>query len=1015
MSRTSTFLIVLSATLLLTACGRTNAPPPPQNQDRIVALSLSPLVARELVLALGSTTGITIYGLSANGDKRDLTDTVDWQVSPPDRLRIEAGRIEALDTGTARVIVRYGELETAFDIRIENTPLKALHLEPATARLYPGQTVRFRLIGEFDDGRSQDLSDSAQWSLAPPDKGATLDPTFPGQVVADDDPTVSGELTLQAEWNGRQASATLQRLAGRLQRLASEFTTLQLRVGQGIQPQIRAIFKVGDTLQAVPVTVEWSSENTAILAVDDQRLIALAPGETRVHARYGGQQLTLVVQVSDVPIEAVEIEAPAIELAVGQSLTLQLWARYQDGHREDVTNEAAWRVTPATRAMVGNGEEAGRLLALEAGAVEVQAVFAGQRSSLTLTLSEATLERLEISPAQGRLLVGNTMALQALGHYSDGGLRDLSDDVDWVVSDPNLAQITTLAPPKGRLTALASGTLIVTASHGGRTTSAEFTLHQAQVLTLNLQGIEGPVSTGSRFSLTALAQLEDGREEDLTTQVQWSSSDPTVLAHDPDHPGTFQALAPGEVRIGAIYANAQGERASTLMNIQVVEAPLEALELHDADGNRIDDLTLAAGTRLPLSLHGRYQDGRQQPATEASWHVADPQIAQVIHLDDTPWLLGLAQGQTTLQARVGSVVLEIGLQVTGATLKSIALIPTPLSLPLGGERRLRAIGAFSDDSLQDLSEQVVWESNDPTIARISNGNGEQGRVFGEGVGQTTLYARFGGITGETTVTVSDDPQALAGLSLTLSPNVILDDPITFPDSSEIRDQTTIEVRLFALGEGAQVPDGTPVTLTLTYPDGDEDTHQLQSAGGTVTLPLTSPGGLTTSDAPITAIRIQARVAADGITFQRQALLWVVKGLSATLTHRLYRQELDEGTRLLLLSVNLSNRPLEVRRLGLFRTPDQALDLSELRNDLQSWIFQPDEPDPQGGIERLQDQPLGENGAGLSLGEGQGVFSATPPRNDLGDGRFLLLHTFYDPALQSYFVAPLTSFTLDSAQ
>ncbi len=1010
--RATRLLILLFALLLLAGCGRSSSGPAPGgNVAEVVALSLAPVNAQPLILNRDSSTRLNVYGLLANGGKRDLTQVVEWRVTPSDRLRIDSGRILALNEGDAEVRIRYQTLELRLAVRVTTASLENLRLEPGNAELYPGQTTRFRLIGEFADGRSQDLTDSAQWTLEPQNAGAALDPATPGRVIADDDPTLDTRLTLRARWGGREIEASLQRLAARLQRLSSELTRLQLRVGQRSRPGIQGIFEIGGTLSARPVSVSWHSDDPDILAVEDGELVALAPGETRVRARYGALELTLDVQVSDTPVDGVEIHAPLTELAVGQSMALQAWAAYRDGRRREVTHEAGWLVTPAERAVIGNGEEAGRVLALEAGQIEVEAVFAGQRARYSLTLTDAVLEAIEISPAQGRLLVGNNLELQALGHYSDGSLRDLTDDVSWTVSDPALAHITTLDSPRGRLTALASGTVTVTATLNTISGSADFLLHEAQVLTLTIEGADGPVSAGSELTLRALAQLEDGSQEDLSDQVQWSSSAPEVLVPHPTDPGVFQALAVGAARISAVYSDAQGQNTSAILQLEVVEAPLQALALHDDQGAALSELTLAAGTRLPLRLYGHYQDGREQPLTGAGWSSADPEIARVIHIDGTPWLLGLAPGSTRLSVVMAGVSLELPVTVSGAKLESIALVPSPLSLPLHGDRRLRAIGSFSDGSLQDLSEQVVWESDDPTIAQVSNGNDDRGRVFGEKVGQTTLRARFADITGTTTVTVSDDPQALAGLSLALSPNVILDDPITLADSSEIRDQATIEVRLFALGEGAQVPDGTTVTLTLTYPDGTPESHTLQSNNGVASLPFTSPGGLTTSDAPIAAIRLQAQVERDGVTFTRRAVLWVVDRLDAVLTHRLYRQDLDEGTRLLLLSINLSNRPLEVKRLGLFRG---ALDAEDLRAwiSIENGQLQP-QPDPDGGAERLEDQELGENGDGIPLGAGQGIFSATTPRLDLiSDGSLLwLLHAIYDPALNGYFPAPLKPFTL----
>jgi 6-phosphogluconolactonase (cycloisomerase 2 family) len=79
--------------------------------------------------------------------------------------------------------------------------------------------------------------------------------------------------------------------------------------------------------------------------------------------------------------------------------------------------------------------------------------------------------------------------------------------------------------------------------------------------------------------------------------------------------------------------------------------------------------------------------------------------------------------------------------------------------------QLTAIGTFSDESTQNLTNQVTWSSANIGIATVSNTVGTIGLVRGVSVGNTPVTATFNGIVGSTTVTVS----AATVSSITITP------------------------------------------------------------------------------------------------------------------------------------------------------------------------------------------------------------------------------------------------------
>lgn len=87
------------------------------------------------------------------------------------------------------------------------------------------------------------------------------------------------------------------------------------------------------------------------------------------------------------------------------------------------------------------------------------------------------------------------------------------------------------------------------------------------------------------------------------------------------------------------------------------------------------------------------------------------------------------------------------------TLTSITITPMNQSLAIGTTQQFTAVGAYSDNTTQDLTTQVTWSSSDTTVATISNTAGSNGLASSITTGLTTITATLGSISGSTTITV----------------------------------------------------------------------------------------------------------------------------------------------------------------------------------------------------------------------------------------------------------------------
>ncbi len=94
---------------------------------------------------------------------------------------------------------------------------------------------------------------------------------------------------------------------------------------------------------------------------------------------------------------------------------------------------------------------------------------------------------------------------------------------------------------------------------------------------------------------------------------------------------------------------------------------------------------------------------------------------------------------------------------SGYPVQTVTVQPNPVSVRVGGSAQL-AVTVIDSHGGTIEDEEVTWSSSDPTIATVS-GNSTGAVVTGVRAGVVTITATSLGVTGKTTVTVSDVPVA----------------------------------------------------------------------------------------------------------------------------------------------------------------------------------------------------------------------------------------------------------------
>jgi trimeric autotransporter adhesin len=155
----------------------------------------------------------------------------------------------------------------------------------------------------------------------------------------------------------------------------------------------------------------------------------------------------------------------------------------------------------------------------------------------------------------------------------------------------------------------------------------------------------------------------------------------------------------------------------------------------------------AVGTRVAIRATALYSDqSRQDVSASAAWTSDSPKLATVV----AGLVSAVAPGTAKISATVGAQTGTAQITVPSATVKSLTVTPTLVSVGIQGTVAFQAVVTLSDATTQDVTATATWASSNPKVAGIVSG----GLASGVSAGTTTISATAGGATGSASLTIS---------------------------------------------------------------------------------------------------------------------------------------------------------------------------------------------------------------------------------------------------------------------
>jgi len=443
---------------------------------------------------------------------------------------------------------------------------------------------------------------------------------------------------------------------------------------------------------------------------------------------------------------SIEVTPADPVIALGTEMQFKATGIYSDNTKKDLTETVTWHASDDSIVTVSRG----LAKSLARGTATIWAQSDSISASRVLTVTDALLVSIQLTPAHPEAALGTTKQFTATGIFSDGSMQDITQQVSWSSANDSIASVSNLEGTKGLTTSFAVGKTTISAALDSVSADMDFTVTAAVLISIEVTPANTSTPKGMTLQFTATGIYSNSSTQDITNQVTWNVSDP-ALASISNAAGTIglaTALAVGPTEISATLDGVTGS-----VDFTVTEAILVLIQITPVNPS------LAKGTTLQLTATGNYSDSSTQDITnQVTWNVSvsDSALASVSNAAGTNGLAtALAVGSATISATLGSVDATTTLSVTAAVLVSIEVDPYDAATVVGVTRQFVASGVYSDSTVQDLTQQVTWSSTTRTVATISNAANSKGLATPRRVGSTVISATLDSVNGSTTLTVSN--------------------------------------------------------------------------------------------------------------------------------------------------------------------------------------------------------------------------------------------------------------------
>ena len=342
----------------------------------------------------------------------------------------------------------------------------------------------------------------------------------------------------------------------------------------------------------------------------------------------GSSSSSVAHPASTKTLTSISISPSTPAVALGQSRQLKATGTFSDDSQQDMTKTVTWdSAQPSVASISTLGLASGKVV----GSVKLSATSGSVTASVSLTVGPATLVSIAVSPQSFLLPKGETHQLDAIGTFSDGSQKTITDSATWSVEPTGIAAISTTGLVKGQTV----GSATITADLNSIRGRNALTVSASTLVSISVSPQRPSLPKGETRQLNAVATFSDGSQKTITESATWSVA-PTGIA-TVSATGSVTAQAVGSA---TVTASLDSVRESDPLTV----SPPVLVSMAVAPANS----SIMLGTTEQLTATGTYSDGSTQNLTNsAAWSSAN---SSVVNISPAGVAAANSVGSTTVSA-----------------------------------------------------------------------------------------------------------------------------------------------------------------------------------------------------------------------------------------------------------------------------------------------------------------------------------------------------------------------------
>jgi len=420
------------------------------------------------IIANGTSGQFTAIGTFSDNSTQDLTTSAVWSSSDASKATVDStGKAVALAAGTTTITATSGLISGSSTLTVTSATLSSIAVMPTNPIIANGTSEQFTATGTFSDSSTQDLTASVAWSSSDVTK-TTIDTLGKASALA------AGTTTITATSGLLSGSTTLTVTAAALRSIA--VTPANPVIANGTSQQFTATGTFSDgSIQDLTTAVTWTSSDATKAAISNANgtrgmATALATGTTNIAAIAGSISGSTTLTVTAATLSSITITPSNPSISVNPSgTTLQFTATgtYTDGSTQDLTPLVTWSSSDVSKATISNvAGSNGKAATVAVGPTTITAILGTVSGTTTMTVTNAALVSITVTPVDPQVLVGGALQLTATGTYSDATTQNLTALVNWTSSMTSVATVSNASGSKGLAFGVAAGHATISATSG---------------------------------------------------------------------------------------------------------------------------------------------------------------------------------------------------------------------------------------------------------------------------------------------------------------------------------------------------------------------------------------------------------------------------------------------------------------------------------------------------------------------------------------------------------------------